>query len=97
MTDRLLYSMREVAEAFGVSYDQVRQMTLRRELATVHVGRRRMIPAREVDRYLTEHYVAAALEEQAAGEVVTLAEFGRAAGYGGPASLGKSAPARRAQ
>jgi excisionase family DNA binding protein len=69
-----MFSIREVAEALHVSYSAVRTLTRNRELGTVRVGRRYMIPVRELERYLTKHYVAAAEAEQSAGEVVNLLE-----------------------
>lgn len=50
--ERLAYSVREVADALGTSPDLVRALVRRGELRGVRLGRRVVIPAVELDRWL---------------------------------------------
>lgn len=51
---RLAYSVREVASALGISNDLVRSMVQRGELQAIRLGRRVVIPAAELDRYVQQ-------------------------------------------
>ena len=53
-----LYSLGGAAEALSISRKHVYALVNRGELATVWIGRRRLIAASELDRYV-EHLVAA--------------------------------------
>ncbi len=53
-TERLVLSVREVADALGVSDDLVYEMAARGELPCLQLGRRRVIPRRAVE-LLIEH------------------------------------------
>ena len=48
-TGGLVLSIREAAEALGVSDDLVYEMTARGEIPCLHLGRRRVIPRRAVE------------------------------------------------
>lgn len=52
--NRLALSRAEVAEALGVSVDFLEDHILA-ELRVVRVGRRRLIPVAELERWLAEH------------------------------------------
>ncbi len=49
MTDRLVLSVAEAAEALGVSDDLVYELTERGELPCLRFGRRKLIPRRAVE------------------------------------------------
>jgi excisionase family DNA binding protein len=51
---RLAYSKREAADALGVSVDFLEQHVMH-ELRVVRRGRRRLIPVRELERWLDEN------------------------------------------
>ncbi|MHB1504908.1 MAG: helix-turn-helix domain-containing protein [Acidimicrobiales bacterium] len=51
---RLGYSIREVASALGISNDLVRSMVQRGELKAIRLGRRVVIPAVELERYVQQ-------------------------------------------
>lgn len=51
---RLALSRTEAAEALGISVDFLEDHVLD-ELRVVRVGRRRLIPVRELERWLAEH------------------------------------------
>lgn len=91
---RLLLSVREVAEAMGVSDWTVRELIRAGELGSVTVGTRHMVPVAEVRRYITDHYSGTANAEQAAGEVIALLE---AVGGTGPGPSGEVADRARAR
>ena len=48
-TGRLVLSIREAAEALGVSDDLVYEMTARREIPSLQLGRRRVVPLRAIE------------------------------------------------
>ena len=52
MTENL--TLRETAEALGVSVGTVRNLKRRGQLATIWIGRRLRVPAAEVERILRE-------------------------------------------
>jgi len=51
---RLAYSVGEAALALGVSADLVRSLVQRGQLRAVRVGRRIVIPAKELDRWMDD-------------------------------------------
>lgn len=51
---RLAYSVQELASALGVSPDLVRTLVRRGELRSMHLGRRVVIPASELERYVQQ-------------------------------------------
>jgi len=55
---RLALSKSEAAEALGVSVDHFERHILG-ELRVVYAGRRRLIPLKELERYLDRHAVRA--------------------------------------
>lgn len=52
MAERLAYSINEVAETLGVSRDLVFDLLRRGDLHSIKVGRRRIIPADALDKFL---------------------------------------------
>ena len=56
--DRLL-SVMEVSELLGLRPVTIRQWIAARRIASVHLGRRRLIPASEVRRLISENLVPA--------------------------------------
>jgi excisionase family DNA binding protein len=62
-TPRLALSPTEAAHALGVSRDFLDQHILP-ELRIVRRGRRRLIPVRELDRWLDQHATATLRNEQ---------------------------------
>jgi excisionase family DNA binding protein len=79
MTDRLLLPVRDVARALGVSTWKVYELLDARALLEVRIGRRRMVPAVDLERYVLEHTVAAVNADQAAGDLAVVLEHGRPA------------------
>lgn len=51
MTERILYSKRDAAAGLGLSVRTLETLIAVRELKSVSVGRRRMIPATELERF----------------------------------------------
>ena len=51
MKERLLWSKREAAAALGISVRTLEMLIALQELRSVRVGRRRMIPAIELERF----------------------------------------------
>jgi hypothetical protein len=51
---RLAYSKREAAEALGLSVDSF-ERHVQPQLKVVYVGRRRLFPVRELERWLSEN------------------------------------------
>jgi len=57
MTDRLVLSIAEAADALGLSEDLVYAMTSRGELPCLRLGRRRVVPRRAIELVI-EHSLA---------------------------------------
>jgi excisionase family DNA binding protein len=74
MTGPLLVTISEAAQTLRVTPAKVARMVRDRELGSVAVGRRRMIPARELDAYIEAHYLAALNDDQTAGDLIPLIE-----------------------
>lgn len=52
MTERLLVSKREASTALGISVRTLESLLSFKELKSIRVGRRRMIPTIELDRFI---------------------------------------------
>ena len=50
--ERLVLTVREAADALGVSDDLVYELTARGEIPCLHLGRRRVIPRRAIEMML---------------------------------------------
>lgn len=51
---RLLYSLDETAQLLSISVLKARRLAASGDLFTVHLGRRVLVPAEEVERYVEE-------------------------------------------
>lgn len=54
MAERLVYSIPETAEVFGVSANHIYELVARGEIPVLLLGRRKVIPKRAVDQLLDQ-------------------------------------------
>jgi excisionase family DNA binding protein len=59
---RLAMSTEEAAEALGISRAEIYRMLQRRQLAGIKLGRRRLVPMRELERLISEHLADTVLD-----------------------------------
>lgn len=93
MTDRLVLSVAEAAEALGVSDDLVYELTARGELPCLRFGRRKVIPRRAIE-LLVE---AAIADFDVATVAITLKRLAGAARRNGTDDADPALPARPQQ
>jgi len=52
MADKLLFSKREAASALGLSVRTLEMLIAVREVKSIRVGRRRMVPCAELEKFI---------------------------------------------
>jgi len=67
MSDRLLLSRHEAAHSLGISLRTIDYLIAGKEIRTIRVGRRRLIPQTELARFLRHDHLART-EEPAASQ-----------------------------
>lgn len=63
-----LHSIKDAAEALGISIASLRSHATKGDIRTVKLGRRRLVPIEELDRISREGFDTSALSERHAGQ-----------------------------